>query len=130
MMNTQAFIMPAMIFFLASRLHWSSAFILYWLSFNVHQHGGAFLGHAHALAHPEAAGKKRRLRWPAIRMTARIATSTLVVVKGSKCEACGAKVRKLPAVGERRPAQCKMRPAPARWRGDEGPSDRGQKKQS
>jgi YidC/Oxa1 family membrane protein insertase len=105
MMNTQAFIMPAMIFFLASRLHWSSAFILYWLSFNVISMAERFW----VMRMPS------RIPKPPQETPATLAgyphdcpncNAQLVVVKGSKCEACGAKVRKLTPSenGARRPA--------------------------
>src|SRR5579872_5106961 len=94
MMNTQAIIMPVMIFFLASRLHWSSAFILYWLSFNVISMAERFW----VMRMPS------RIPKPPQETPATLAgyphdcpncKAQLVVVKGSKCEACGAKVCKL-----------------------------------
>ncbi|MBC5805194.1 MAG: hypothetical protein DLM53_02005 [Candidatus Eremiobacter antarcticus] len=94
MMKMQAFMMPVMLYVLGSLYHWSSAFILYWFGFNV-------------LSMLE--------RWYIMRMPSRIpkpledtpATlagyprdcpechKPLTIVKGSKCEECGAKVRKL-----------------------------------
>lgn len=127
MMNTQAFIMPAMIFFLASRLHWSSAFILYWLSFNVLSMAERFW----VMKMPS------RIPKPPEDTPATLAgyphdcpqcKAQLVVAKGSKCEACGAKVRKLQPSdnGARRKQNT---PAPDTVAGARS-IDRGQKKQS
>jgi YidC/Oxa1 family membrane protein insertase len=105
MMNTQAFIMPAMIFFLASRLHWSSAFILYWLSFNVISMAERFWVMRMPSRIPKAPAETPATLagYPHDCPNCK---AQLVVVKGSKCEACGAKVRKLAPSdnGAKRPA--------------------------
>ena len=94
MMRTQAIIMPVMLLFFGYRLHWSSAFVLYWLAFNV-------------ISMAE--------RWWVMRLPSRIpkmpeetaatlagyprecpnCKQQLTVVKGSKCENCGAKVKRV-----------------------------------
>ncbi|HLW38443.1 MAG TPA: YidC/Oxa1 family membrane protein insertase [Candidatus Eremiobacteraceae bacterium] len=96
MIRMQSFMMPVMLLFLGHLYHWSAAFVLYWFGFNV-------------ISMAE--------RWYVMRRPSRIpklpeetpATlagyphdcpechHTLTVVKGSKCENCGAKVRRLPA---------------------------------
>ncbi|MDQ6823845.1 MAG: YidC/Oxa1 family membrane protein insertase [Candidatus Eremiobacteraeota bacterium] len=96
MMRMQSFMMPIMLLFLGHLYHWSAAFVLYWFGFNV-------------ISMAE--------RWYVMRMPSRIpklaedtpatlagyprecpqCNQLLTVVKGSKCESCGAKVRRLPA---------------------------------
>jgi YidC/Oxa1 family membrane protein insertase len=125
MMNTQAIIMPAFIFYFAYKFHWPSAFILYWLSFNVI----SMLERVWVMRMPS------RIPKPPPETPATLAgyphdcpncNAQLVVVKGSKCEACGAKVRKLaPSDNGARPQTGKPAPAPA---GSAKPDDRGQKK--
>jgi YidC/Oxa1 family membrane protein insertase len=94
MMNTQAIIMPVLILWFAYKMHWPSAFILYWLSFNVISMVERFW----MMRLPS------RIPKPPEETPATLAgyphdcpscNAQLVVVKGSKCEACGAKVRKL-----------------------------------
>lgn len=95
MMKMQSVLMPVMLLFLGHQFHWSAAFVLYWFGFNI-------------ISMAE--------RWYIMRMPTRIpkipedtaATlagyprdcpqchKQLTVVKGSKCEQCGAKVRRLP----------------------------------
>jgi len=94
MMKTQALMMPAMLYFLGSLYHWSSAFVLYWFSFNVL----SMLERVYVMKLPS------RIPKPAEDTPATLAgyprdcpqcKQLLTVVKGSKCENCGAKVRKL-----------------------------------
>jgi len=94
MMRTQALMMPVMLYFLGSLYHWSSAFVLYWLSFNVL----SMLERLYVMKMPS------RIPKPAEETPATIAgyprdcpncKQLLTVVKGSKCENCGAKVRKV-----------------------------------
>jgi YidC/Oxa1 family membrane protein insertase len=94
MMNTQAIIMPVLILYFAWKMHWPSAFILYWLSFNVISMAERFW----MMRMPS------RIPKPPEETAATLAgyphdcpacKAQLVVVKGSKCEACGAKVKKL-----------------------------------
>jgi YidC/Oxa1 family membrane protein insertase len=94
MMKTQAFMMPAMLYFLGSLYHWSSAFVLYWFSFNVL----SMLERVYVMKLPS------RIPKPPEDTPATLAgyprdcpqcKQLLTVVKGSKCESCGAKVRKL-----------------------------------
>jgi YidC/Oxa1 family membrane protein insertase len=94
MMNMQAIIMPLLIFYLAIKFHWFSAFILYWVSFNVI----SMLERYWVMRMPS------RIPKPPAETAATLAgyphdcpncNAQLVVVKGSKCEACGSKVRKL-----------------------------------
>lgn len=124
MMNTQAFIMPIMILFLASRLHWYSAFILYWLSFNVISMAERFW----VMRMPS------RIPKPSQETPATLAgyphdcpncKAQLVVVKGSKCEACGAKVRKLAPSQNGAPPAAQAPPSGA---SAATKPDRGQKK--
>lgn len=94
MMRMQSFMMPVMLLFLGHLYHWSAAFVLYWLGFNV-------------ISMAE--------RWYIMRLPSRIpklqeetpatlagyprecpqCQQLLTVVKGSKCENCGTKVRRL-----------------------------------
>lgn len=94
MMNTQALIMPAMLYFLGSSYHWSAAFVLYWFGFNVL----SMLERWYVMRLPS------RIPKPLEETPATLAgyprecpqcKQLLTVVKGSKCENCGAKVRKL-----------------------------------
>lgn len=94
MMNTQAFIMPLMLFFLGHLYHWSAAFVLYWFSFNVL----SMLERVYVMKMPS------RIPKPVEETPATLAgyprdcphcKQLLTVVKGSKCENCGAKVRKV-----------------------------------
>ena len=98
MMRMQSIMMPLMLLFLGHLYHWSAAFVLYWFGFNV-------------ISMAE--------RWYVMRLPSRIpklpeetpATlagyphdcpechQLLTVVKGSKCEHCGAKVRRLAPAG-------------------------------
>ena len=93
MMRTQALMMPVMLYFLGSLYHWSSAFVLYWFSFNVL----SMLERVYVMKLPS------RIPKPPEDTPATLAgyprdcpqcKQLLTVVKGSKCENCGAKVRK------------------------------------
>lgn len=98
MMKMQALLMPVMLFVLGGLYHWSAAFVLYWFGFNV-------------ISMAE--------RWYVMRLPSRIPKPVeetpatlagyprdcphchrlLTVVKGSKCEHCGTKVKKLAPSG-------------------------------
>lgn len=105
MMKTQAFAMPAMLFFLGHLYHWSAAFVLYWFSFNVI----SMAERVYVMKLPS------RIPKPVEETPATLAgyprdcpqcKQLLTVVKGSKCENCGAKVRKLkPSDNGARPGQ-------------------------
>ena len=94
MMNTQAIFMPALLFFLGWRYQWMSAFVLYWFGFNVlsmAQQWWIMRGPSRIPAPPQdtpatLAGYPRNCP---------NCSQLLVVAKGSKCEACGVKVKKL-----------------------------------
>ncbi|MDQ6768030.1 MAG: YidC/Oxa1 family membrane protein insertase [Candidatus Eremiobacteraeota bacterium] len=94
MMKTQALMMPAMLYFLGSLYHWSSAFVLYWFAFNVL----SMVERVYVMKLPS------RIPKPPEETPATLAgyprdcpncKQLLTVVKGSKCEHCGTKVRKL-----------------------------------
>lgn len=94
MMNTQAFIMPVFIYFLASIYHWSSAFILYWLGFNLLSMAERFW----IMKMPSRIPKMPQETPATLAGYPHDCPSChkqLVVAKGSKCEACGTKVKKL-----------------------------------
>lgn len=121
MMNTQALMMPVMLYFLGSLYHWSAAFVLYWFSFNV---------------------VSMAERWYVMKMPSRIpkpledtpatlagyprdcpaCQKPLTVVKG-RCEQCNAKVRKLNPSdnGARQPAAAVL----SNGRGDGGGKNAG-----
>jgi YidC/Oxa1 family membrane protein insertase len=92
MMKTQTLIMPVVFYFIFAKF--SSAFILYWISYNVL----SMLERVYVMKMPS------RIPKPPEDTPATLAgyprdcpqcKQLLTVVKGSKCESCGAKVRKL-----------------------------------
>lgn len=92
MMKMQSLLMPIVFYFIFAKF--SSAFILYWISFNVL----SMLERVYVMKLPS------RIPKPAEDTAATLAgyprdcpqcKQLLTVVKGSKCENCGAKVRKL-----------------------------------
>lgn len=94
MMNTQAMIMPAFLFFIGWRYGWMSAFVLYWFSFNVlsmAQQWWVMRGPSR-IPSPPADTPATLAGYP---RNCPSCGQLLVVAKGSKCEACGAKVKKL-----------------------------------
>jgi YidC/Oxa1 family membrane protein insertase len=94
MMKTQALIMPVMIYFLASIYHWSSAFILYWLGFNV----CSMAERVWVMRMPSRIPKLAEETPATLAGYPRLCphcNELLVVAKGSKCEKCQKKVRKL-----------------------------------
>ena len=121
MMRTQSFMMPVMLYFLGSLYHWSSAFVLYWFSFNAL----SMLERVYVMKMPS------RIPKPPEDTPATLAGyprdcpncgQLLTVVKGAKCENCGAKVRKLgPSDNGAR------RAATARAQGQSGTADGGAK---
>src|ERR1700680_4527106 len=126
MMKTQAFMMPAMLYFLGSLYHWSSAFVLYWFSFNAL----SMLERVYVMKLPS------RIPKPPEDTPATLAgyprdcpncKQLLTVVKGSKWESCGAKVRKL--IPSDNGAQKKQVEA-AQASDTRGTSDKGAKKNS
>jgi len=113
MMKTQAFLMPAIFFVMGLKLNWMSAFVLYWFGFNVLsmlQQVWVMRGPSRIPAPPQdtpATLAGYPLHCPNC-------NKLLVVAKGSKCEACGTKVRKLPL----RPNGAVAKPAPPAKAGD------------
>lgn len=93
MMNTQAIFMPLFLLFLGYNYKWMSAFVLYWFGFNVlsmAQQWWVMRGPSRIPAPPQdtpatLAGYPRNCP---------NCGQLLVVAKGSKCEACGVKVKK------------------------------------
>jgi len=96
MMKTQAFLMPAIFFVMGLKLSWMSAFVLYWFGFNMLsmlQQVLVMRGPSRIPAPPQDT-PATLAGYP---MHCPNCKKLLVVAKGSKCEACGTKVRKLPA---------------------------------
>ncbi|MBV8171720.1 MAG: YidC/Oxa1 family membrane protein insertase, partial [Candidatus Eremiobacteraeota bacterium] len=96
MMKIQALIMPvALFFFLRS---YPSAFVLYWLGFNVISMAQQWIvmRQPSRIAAPPAETPATLAGYP---LDCPSCGERLVVVKGSKCEKCGAKVRKVQPSG-------------------------------
>ena len=100
MMKINALIMPIALFFFGQT--WSSAFVLYWLGFNlvsmVQQY--FIMRGPSRIAQPPAETPATLAGYP---LDCPSCHERLVVVKGSKCEKCRAKVRKLQPGGNGAP---------------------------
>jgi YidC/Oxa1 family membrane protein insertase len=94
MMRTQSIIMPFFLFGLGLVYKWSSGFILYWLGFNL-----VSMVQQYLIARAPSRIGKLPAETPATLagypLDCPSCGAQLVVVKGSKCEKCRAKVRKL-----------------------------------
>ncbi len=92
MMKIQSLLMPVMFFFIGQ--NWASGFILYWLSYNVLQmlHQWVVMRAPSRIPSPPAETPATLAGYP---LDCPSCNERLVVLKGSKCEKCGAKVRKI-----------------------------------
>ena len=92
MMKINSLIMPIALFFFGQS--WSSAFVLYWLGFNLVSMAQQWLimRTPSRIAQPPAETPATLAGYP---LDCPSCGQQLVVAKGSKCEKCGAKVRKL-----------------------------------
>lgn len=92
MMKINALIMPVVLFFFLGG--YPSAFVLYWFGFNVISMAQQWLimRAPSRIAQPPAETPATLAGYP---LDCPSCSERLVVVKGSKCEKCGAKVRKL-----------------------------------
>lgn len=95
-MKIQALIMPVALFFFLRT--YPSAFVLYWLGFNVISMAQQYLvmRAPSRIAAPPAETPATLAGYP---LDCPSCNERLVVVKGSKCEKCGAKVRKIQPSG-------------------------------
>jgi len=93
MMRTQSIIMPFMLFGLGLIYKWSSGFILYWLGFNLVSMAQQWL--MNRTPSRIAAPVDTPATLAGYPLDCPSCGERLVVVKGSKCEKCRAKVRKL-----------------------------------
>jgi len=94
MMNTQALLMPVMLFVMGGIYQWHSAFILYWLSFNVLSVAQTVLFmrvNPSRIPKPVEETEAMKLGFP---HDCAACNETLVLVKGNKCSKCGVKARK------------------------------------
>lgn len=94
MLRTQTILMPVMFFGLGLIYKWSSAFVLYWLGFNLVSmvQQWVIMRAPSRISAPPAETPATLAGYP---LECPSCHQQLVVVKGSKCEKCGAKVRKL-----------------------------------
>jgi YidC/Oxa1 family membrane protein insertase len=94
MMRTQSMIMPFMLFGLGIIYKWHSGFVLYWLGFNLVSMAQQWLmaRSPSRIAQLPAETPATLAGYP---LDCPSCGERLVVVKGSKCEKCRAKVRKL-----------------------------------
>ena len=92
MMKIQALMMPVVLFFIGQG--WSSAFVLYWLGFNLISmlQQWLIMRAPSRIGQPPAETPATLAGYP---LDCPSCNERLVIVKGSKCEKCGAKVRKL-----------------------------------
>ena len=94
MMNTQALLMPVMLFVMGGLYQWHSAFILYWLSFNVLSVAQTVLFmriNPSRIPKPVEETEAMKLGFP---HDCPACNETLVLNKGNKCSKCGVKVKK------------------------------------
>lgn len=94
MMNTQALLMPVMLFVMGGLYQWHSAFILYWLSFNVLSVLQTVLFmriNPSRIPKPVEETDAMKLGYP---HDCPACNETLVLAKGNKCSKCGVKARK------------------------------------
>lgn len=98
MMRTQSTIMPIMFFGIGLFSKWHSGFVLYWLGFLVVSliQQWFIMRAPSRIAAPPAETPATLAGYP---LDCPSCGERLVVVKGSKCEKCGAKVRKLQPSG-------------------------------
>lgn len=98
MMRTQSTIMPIMFFGIGLFSKWHSGFVLYWLGFLVVSlvQQWFIMRAPSRIAAPPAETPATLAGYP---LDCPSCAERLVVVKGSKCEKCGAKVRKLQPSG-------------------------------
>jgi YidC/Oxa1 family membrane protein insertase len=101
MMKIQAFIMPIALFFFLK--NYPSAFVLYWLFFNVVSmiQQVIVMRAPSRIAAPPAETPATLAGYP---LDCPSCGERLVIVKGSKCEKCGAKVRKIQPSGNGAPS--------------------------
>ncbi len=93
MINTQAMIMPVILFFIGRT--WHSAFILYWLSYNVLSVAQTVLfmrWNPSRIPKPAEETDAMKLGYP---HDCPSCSETLVLVNNNKCQKCGTKVKKL-----------------------------------
>jgi YidC/Oxa1 family membrane protein insertase len=94
MINTQAMLMPVMLFVMGGIYQWHSAFILYWLSFNVLSVAQTVLFmrvNPSRIPKPVEETDAMKLGFP---HDCAACNETLVLAKGNKCSKCGVKARK------------------------------------
>ncbi len=94
MINTQAMIMPVILFFIGRT--WHSAFILYWLSYNVLSVAQTVLFmrvNPSRIPKPAEETEAMKLGYPRDCPSCK---ETLILVNNNKCEKCGVRAKKLP----------------------------------
>jgi len=96
MMKTQAIFMPVVLFYFGMQFHWMAGFVLYWFGFNVLSMAQQWyvMRRPSRIPAPEPDTPATLAGYP---HKCPNCNALLVVAKGSKCEACGTKVRKLTA---------------------------------
>lgn len=100
-MKIQSMIMPVALFFILR--NYPSAFVLYWLGFNVISMAQQYLvmRTPSRISAPPAETPATLAGYP---LDCPSCNERLVIVKGSKCEKCGAKVRKIQPSGNGAPS--------------------------
>jgi membrane protein insertase Oxa1/YidC/SpoIIIJ len=96
MMNTQALLMPVMLFVMGGLYQWHSAFILYWLAFNVLSVAQTVLFmrvNPSRIPKPAEETEAMKLGFP---HDCPKCNETLILGKNNKCAKCGFKMRKPP----------------------------------
>lgn len=99
MMKTQALIMPLVLLYFGIKFKWMAAFVLYWFGFNVLSMAQQW----YVMRKPSRIPAMQQDTPATLAGYPRNCPSCnklLVVVKGSRCEACGVKVKKAAPTGD------------------------------